>query len=120
MPGPNPNEITSLNFAFLAKHDRVLARHAALAERYVFDDPNSALLKLRQFSELLTRHTAAYVGIAPRDRESQQQLIDRLYEERIINPQVSQLLHGIRKSGNLAAHEHTGERCWRMMRELLP
>lgn len=70
-PSPKPNEFISLNFAFLTKHDEVLVRHAALAVRYVIDDPNSALLKLRQFSELLTRDTAASTGIAPQVRESQ-------------------------------------------------
>ena len=33
----------------------MLVRHAALAERYVFDDPNSALIKLRT----IERHMAA-------------------------------------------------------------
>ncbi len=40
--------IQSPNFSFLEKHDEILVRHAALAERYVFEDPNSSLLKLRQ------------------------------------------------------------------------
>ena len=62
---------TSPNFAFLAKHDEVLVHHAALAERYVFDDPNSALIKLRQFGELLAQHAAAYTGIAIEEREAQ-------------------------------------------------
>jgi hypothetical protein len=50
MAGP---AYTSPNFAFLAKHDDVLVHHAAL------DDPNSALIKLRQFGELLAQHAAA-------------------------------------------------------------
>jgi hypothetical protein len=62
---------TSHNFAFLAKHDTVLVHHTALAERYVFDDPNSALIKLRQFGELLAQHAAACVGIAVEERETQ-------------------------------------------------
>jgi type I restriction enzyme R subunit len=59
-----PNQaFLSPNFAFLVKYDEVLVRHAALAERYVFDDPNSGLIKLRQFAELLAQHAAAYTGI---------------------------------------------------------
>ena len=52
MSGLPNRAFASPNFAFLTKYDEVLVRHAALAERYVFDDPNSALLKLRQFTEL--------------------------------------------------------------------
>jgi len=52
MPGPTNKAFPSPNFAFLMQYDEVLVRHAALAERYVFDDPNSALIKLRQFGEL--------------------------------------------------------------------
>lgn len=43
----------SVNFGFLAKHGDVLVRHGALAERYVFDDPNAALVKIRQLAETL-------------------------------------------------------------------
>jgi type I restriction enzyme R subunit len=44
--------LSSPNFAFLAKHDPLLMRYAAQAERYVFVDPNTALIKLGQFGEL--------------------------------------------------------------------
>ena len=72
-----PNQaFSSPNFAFLVKYDEVLVRHAALAERYVFDDPNSALIKLRQFAELLAQHAAAYTGVVVEVHESQRELID--------------------------------------------
>jgi type I restriction enzyme, R subunit len=100
----------SPNFAFLTKYDEVLVRHAALAERYVFDDPNSALLKLRQFGELLAQHAAAYTGVIVEAHDSQLELINTLLERQVINAQVSQLFHGLRKSGNQAAHQHTGDR----------
>src|ERR671923_2381591 len=100
-----PNQaFSSPNFASLVKYDEVLVRHAALAERYVFDDPNSALTKLRQFGELLAQHAAAYTGIAVEEHESQHELLNKLLDRQIINVQVSQLFHGLRKSGNQAAH----------------
>ena len=110
MADPTNKAFASPNFAFLTKYDEVLVRHAALAERYVFDDPNSALLKLRQFGELLAQHAAAYTGVAVEEHDSQRELIDKLLERQIINAQVSQLFHGLRKSGNQAAHQHTGDR----------
>src|SRR5262249_59651652 len=38
------------------------------------------------------------------------ELIHTLLERQVINAQVSQLFHGLRKSGNQAAHQHTGDR----------
>jgi type I restriction enzyme R subunit len=105
-----PIAFTSPNFAFLATYDDVLVHHAALAERYVFDDPNAALIKLRQFGELLAQHAAAYTGMAVEARTAQRDLIDQLWDDQIINAQVSQLFHGLRQAGNQAVHQHTGDR----------
>ena len=49
--------ITS-NFAHLAEHDEQLVRLGVLAERYFADDPNTAILKLRQLAELLAQQVA--------------------------------------------------------------
>lgn len=110
MVEPFNKAFVSPSFAFLVEHDEVLVRHAALAERYLFDDPNSALLKLRQFGELLAQHAAAYAGITVEERASQHELLDRLRDRQLINAQVAQLFHGLRKAGNEAAHQHLGER----------
>ena len=110
MAGSANKAFASPNFAFLMKYDKVLVRHAALAERYVFDDPDSALIKLRQFGELLAQHAAAYTGVAVEEHESQRDLIDKLWERQIISSQASQLFHSLRKAGNEAAHQHTGDR----------
>jgi type I restriction enzyme, R subunit len=100
----------SPNFGFLAKHDDVLVRHAALAERYVFDDANSSLIKLRQFAELLAEHCAAYTGVAVDQQDSFLNVLDKLWHAGVLGEQVSQLFHGLRKSGNAAAHAHAGDR----------
>lgn len=110
MSDPAHNAFRSPNFAFLVRYDEVLVRHAALAERYVCDDPNAALIKLRQFGELLAQHAAAYVGLTVEERVSQREIIDRLWDRQIINSQVAQLFHGIRKAGNQAVHQHTSDR----------
>ncbi len=110
MSGPAHTAFRSPNFAFLAKYDEVLVRHAALAERYVFADPNSALMKLRQFGELLAQHAAAYAGIAVDERASQRDVLDKLWDRQVIGAQASQLFHALRQAGNAAAHQHTGDR----------
>ena len=61
MAGTGPKAL-SANFDFLAKHDPQLVRLGALAERYFKGDPSTALIKLRQFGELLAQLTAARAG----------------------------------------------------------
>lgn len=54
------------NFGFLKAYDAQLAQLGALAERYFRDDPVTAVFKLRQFAELLSKTIAArhalYIG----------------------------------------------------------
>lgn len=53
----------SANFSFLAKHSVQLERLGALGERFFADDANTAILKMRQFAELLAQLTAAKLGM---------------------------------------------------------
>ncbi|WP_157080344.1 hypothetical protein [Sphingobium cloacae] len=48
----------SLNFGFLSTHDGRLVTLGGLAERYFRDDPSTAIVKLRQFAELMAKLTA--------------------------------------------------------------
>ena len=47
--------IKSPNFFFLESHDQLLVTLAAQAETYLLSDPNTSLIKLRQFVELLVQ-----------------------------------------------------------------
>ncbi len=97
---------TSANFGFLAKHDRHLARLAGFAELYCSSDPNTALVKLRQFVERLAEFAAARHGATSGlDLRAQ---IDELYHRRLIGADVARALHTIRKQGNRAVHELSG------------
>ena len=49
------------NFGFLRGQDAQLAQLGALAERYFRDDPGTAVFKLRQFAELLSKTIAAHM-----------------------------------------------------------
>ncbi|WP_437638581.1 hypothetical protein [Sorangium sp. So ce854] len=49
----------SPNFAFLDHHDPRLVVLGTQAERYFADDPNTCLVKLRQFGEILAQRAAA-------------------------------------------------------------
>ena len=54
--------LSSSNFGFLNALDAQLAQLGALAERYFRDDPPTAIFKLRQFAELLSKILAAHHG----------------------------------------------------------
>ena len=99
----------SANFGFLAKHDAQLARLGALAERYFGDDPNTALMKLRQFTELLAQLTAAKTGLLTKSDEPQADLLRRLKFERVLPGEVADFFHQVRISGNAATHAFGGD-----------
>jgi type I restriction enzyme, R subunit len=101
-------KVQSGNFRFLDAHDIQLARLGALAERYFHDDPNTCLIKLRQFAELLTQLIAAKTGLYEAGDESQADLLRRLRFERVLPPQVADLFHTLRILGNSAAHGAAG------------
>jgi type I restriction enzyme, R subunit len=94
----------SANFEFLQRHNAQLTRLGALAERYFRDDPNTCLIKLRQFGEFLAQITAAKVGLFESAEESQAELLRRLKFERVLSPEVADLFHHIRIVGNRATH----------------
>jgi type I restriction enzyme R subunit len=102
-PTPSPN------FAYLAHHDARLAALATQAEEHFAGDPTITLFKLRQFGEILAQRAAAKVGLFLSDQEGQQQLIDRLWEKKVIGATQRTLFHDLRRMGNAAVHEGTGD-----------
>jgi len=109
------------NFAQLKVHDEQLLRVGLLAERYFPDDPNTSLLKLRQFAELLARHIAANVGVPLEDKQFE--LIQRLEDHGILNRELARLFTDVRRAGNDANHAFTGDHstvlsilkiCWQL------
>jgi type I restriction enzyme, R subunit len=99
----------SPNFAFLAYHDPRLVVLGSQAERYFADDPNTCLVKLRQFGEVLAQGAAARLGLYSSAEDSQATLINRLRERGALDVTTRQLFHDLRVAGNKAAHEIRGE-----------
>ena len=85
----------SANFGFLCPYDLQLVRLGALAERYFRDDPNTCLIKLRQFGELLAQLSAAKTGFLQSTDEPQAELLRRLKLERVLSPEITNLFHQI-------------------------
>jgi len=100
-------EIRSPNFAFLAKHDALLLRYAAQAERYFADDPNACLLKLRLFAETLAKQAAGQIGSWEGIGASFLDVLNSLAAAGALSPMARELFHSLRQAGNAAAHSHS-------------
>ncbi len=113
----------SVNFGFLGTHDPLLVSLGALAERYFADDPTTAVIKLRQFAEVLAQHTAANLGLPAISQEQQIDLLQRLRTARALTPEVHELFGSVRRAGNEAVHKNLGTHrdalhCLKLCREL--
>ena len=100
---------SSVNFGFLATHDVVLLRHAVLAERYVFADPNAALVKIRQLAETLAKSVAAQVGLPCSDEDKFRDVERSLRDRGLLDRTMHQVMRTIRLAGNDAVHSLAGE-----------
>jgi type I restriction enzyme, R subunit len=104
------SEKFSANFSHLQAVDEQLVRLGALAEKYFADDPNTSLIKMRQFGELLAKHVATQMGqYDPEREESQYELLRRLRDEGALPFQTYQLFGEIRRAGNTASHANQGD-----------
>ncbi|MFN5161676.1 MAG: type I restriction-modification system endonuclease, partial [Cyanobacteriota bacterium] len=99
----------SANFAQLRPYDEQLFRLGSLAERYFPEDPNTSLLKLRQLGELLAQQVASRFGLEPGIEETQQLLLRRLEAEGVLDREMAELFHVLRRKGNLANHDLQGD-----------
>lgn len=100
--------MVSPNFGFLSVHDVRLVALGGFAERYFRDDPSTAIVKLRQFAELMAKLIAAHHAAYRDERETFEETLRRLSYERIIPKEVADLFHALRKTGNTAVHEAEG------------
>lgn len=96
------------NFGFLAVHDAKLVQLGGLAEHYFHPDPATAIIKLRQFAELISKVIAARHAVYEGQQESFEAILRRLSLEGIIPKEIADIFHKLRKVGNTAVHEVTG------------
>lgn len=111
------------NFDLLRPYEEQLWRLGAVAERYFAEDPNTSLMKLRQFSEILAQSLAARTGLLTNPSETQYELIRRLGNEGALPREVKQVFDQIRVNGNAANHALEGNHasalstlklCWQL------
>lgn len=92
----------SPNFAYLAHHDARLVALATQAEAVFASDPPTSIAKLRLFAEVLAKRAAAKVGLLPLPNETQQTLVDRLFDKNVIGATQRTIFHDLRRAGNAA------------------
>ncbi|WP_413297029.1 type I restriction-modification system endonuclease [Synechococcus sp. MIT S9452] len=97
------------NFTHIAVHDKELFRLSSNAERYFPDDPNTSLIKLRQFGELLAQQVASRFGLYTSAEETQLELLRRLESNGDLEREVASLFHNLRQAGNAATHSLRGD-----------
>ena len=101
-------KIISENFGFLESREPLLFRLAALAETIFAADPNTSLLKSRQFGEAFAQQIAIKAQRRELADERQIDLINILKRDGLLPKAIADVLHIIRKKGNEANHDYTG------------
>jgi type I restriction enzyme R subunit len=92
------------NFKFLAKEYSILANLGNLAEKYLHDDPNASLFKMRLFGEKMVEYIFEIQQLDFPYENSAFRRLELLKEDGILEENILGLFHTIRKSGNQAVH----------------
>lgn len=94
------------NFEFLNSHFPVLANFGELAEKYLYSDSNSCLMKLGMIGETIVNLCFTYDRIPlPQDNTAANRIND-LFREGMITRDLKDVLHALRINRNKATHEN--------------
>jgi hypothetical protein len=83
------------NFGYLLVHEHVLVMYGATAEALVFSDPNTAMIKCRQFGEALVARAFIQFGI-PNMPSKQFQRLKVLADQGFLNARVRSWFDSVR------------------------
>ncbi|MCT8137889.1 type I restriction-modification system endonuclease [Anaerobacillus sp. CMMVII] len=95
----------SSNFSFFKGKWDVLANLGEAAERNVYQDPHTTIMKLRLFGETLTKFILALENIKETYDTRQVDRENTLRREGILESELVELFETIRRKGNRASHE---------------
>lgn len=94
------------NFEFLNSHFPVLANFGELAEKYLYSDSNSCLMKLGMIGETIVNLCFTYDKILLPSDNTAANRINGLFREGMITRDLKDVLHALRISRNKATHEN--------------
>ena len=92
------------NFAFLSKRWPVLASLGQLAEEYLYTDPNSAMIKIRQFGETMAQIILATEKTPEPEDRTQNSRLHLLKQDGTLTADLLTFFHTIKNIGNNAVH----------------
>lgn len=93
------------NFYFLKNDWNILARIGEMAEYNLNNDPNTAIIKIRQLGEYIAKAIIKAERIEDIDNDNQLDRIKLLKEKDLITDEIEEIFHIIRKKGNRAVHK---------------
>ena len=97
------------NFNFLQNDYQALAKIGEMAEYTLYKDPNTSILKLRQFSEELINIISKMENINQDKVSKASEKFLNLKREGLIPSDMESIFTSLRKKGNKAAHEIYGD-----------
>ena len=92
------------NFSFLKDKWSDLSKIARLAEKNLYSDPNTTLFKLRKFGEKIVDYIFTYEDLEEMKDDRQFNRLKKLEEDELMNQEVLEKFHALRKVGNEAVH----------------
>lgn len=96
------------NFQFLKKDWDILAKIGEMAEYTLHKDPNTAIIKIRQLGEYIAKSMLKVERLAEPESGSQLDRIKILKTYDLIPEDIENILQLIRKKGNTAVHNMSG------------
>jgi len=97
---------TKSNFEFLNKLFPVLANFGEQAEKYLYSDSNSCLMKLGMIGETIVNLCFTYDRIPLPNDNTAANRINYLFREGMITRDLREILHALRINRNKAVHEN--------------
>src|SRR3712207_3735923 len=97
------------NFEFLKKDWELLAKIGEMAEYTLYKDPNTSIMKIRQFGEELVKvmFKVEHISDSKKNMASDRLLVLKNYE--LIPEDIEKILTTLRKKGNKAVHGSYGD-----------
>ena len=96
------------NFTFLRSEFPTLYTLSTKAEFQLHHDPVAALFKLWVFGEKLVERLFAEHQLPPLVENTQHRRLEELKRQGLLPRQVEDMLHLLKRKGNVAAHENSG------------
>ncbi|SNS86872.1 type I restriction enzyme, R subunit [Bacillus sp. OK838] len=93
------------NFKFLWNEWKVLAQLGESAERNIYNDPHTSIMKLRLLGETIAKAVVASDNIEEPQGLSQVKRIHLLRKEGLADPEIIDIFTTLRRKGNKASHE---------------